>query len=75
VSFLDLPNLVTVNLEDSQISDEGVMLWTAEHSQPDSLQNINLNRTAVTHEVLRLLKSEFIDFWMQPYHLVTRIPA
>jgi len=54
-----LPSLVTVNLEDTGITDEGVVGFSSTEPVPGKLENLDLSRTKVTHGIIPSLQSKY----------------
>lgn len=51
--FSELKNLVSLVLEETSVTDEGVLLYAA--SKPQNLQHLVLSKTSVSHGILREL--------------------
>ena len=55
----DLANVITVNLEGTGITDEGVISYCNTEPYPEKLESLDLNRTQVTHNILPVLQSKY----------------
>lgn len=60
VVFSELPSVVSLNLEETGITEEGLILYLG--SCPQCLQHLNLSRTKVTEKIFSYLKSKYQIF-------------